>query len=309
MDARRHLGAFALAVKVASGFDGAMTEDAHATEPPPPTRGIVDAVWRLLTPASFDSLDPTWPSERFSEASRPGIEPLADVYRADGPGPHPSVVIVHGGGFVIGSRRMKPVRYLISELVPAGYTVAAFDYRMIFRGGRLTEALSDVADMMAWWRTAAARFDVDPARVSMLGLSAGAALMLLHAAAAGSAPLHRIVSIYGLYDFDHLGGRAAVALRRLLLRTPSREAWRARSPLTHAEIAAPVLLVHGTEDSLVPVEHAHRLYARRTALGLPTELQLHDGLPHGYLNDARLPASQATVAAVLDFLAAGDRGA
>lgn len=279
-----------------------MTDDASPSEPPPPTRGILDAVWRLLTPAAFDSLDPTWPSERFSEASRPGVQPVADVYAPDGPGPHPSVVIVHGGGFVIGSRRMKPVRYLACELVAAGYAVAAFDYRMIFRGGRLTEALADVAEMMAWWRAASGRFETDPARVSMLGLSAGAALMLLHAAA-DPGPLHRIVSIYGLYDFDHLGGRAAVALRRLLLRTASREAWRARSPLTHAGVAAPVLLVHGTADALVPVLHAQRLHARRVALGLPTELRLYDGQPHGYLNDARLPASQSTVAAVLGFLA------
>ena len=103
----------------------------------PQSRGVLRALWLLATPPAFEPRLPHAEAERFRSRRARGIAPLADVYLPDGPGPHPSVIIVHGGGFVIGSRRMKPVRYLATRLCAAGYAAAALDYRMIFRGGRL----------------------------------------------------------------------------------------------------------------------------------------------------------------------------
>lgn len=200
-----------------------------------------------------------------------GIPPLADVYLPS----HPtgaSAVLVHGGAFVIGSRRMKPMRFLAARLTAAGIAVCAIDYRMIFRGGRLPEAVDDVRAAAAWWPQRAAQLGLDARRVSLVGLSAGATLALL----AADASIERLACCFGLYEPDALRGPSAL-LPRLLFATPDRARWRlAAAPAT------PTLLLHGDRDRLVPVAQAHRLAARRTALGLPTRLAILPGAPHGF---------------------------
>jgi acetyl esterase/lipase len=269
--------------------------------PPPASTGMLRALWTLAQPPAFAPRVPHAAAERFRGGSARGIAPLVDVYLPDTPAPHPSVILVHGGGFVIGSRRMKPVRYLATRLCEAGIAAAAIDYRLIFRGGRLDEALADVDAAARWWRAAAGRFGLDPARVAIAGFSAGATLALLEAAAAPER-YHRVVSFFGVYDFTWLGGRTAGWMRRLLLRSADPDVWARHSPLARCTMPTPLLLVHGTADTLVPIEHARRLHAARAALGLPVELLEFPGIPHGFLNDATLPETGAAADATIAFL-------
>lgn len=216
---------------------------------------------------------------------RRGIAPLADIYgppssRAER---KDSVVLVHGGGFVLGARDMLPMRRIASRLSDAGWTVASVDYRLIFRGGRLDEALDDVRAALAWWTEQCERRGLDPDRISLLGTSAGATLAML-VAGEPSCRVASVVSCFGLYEFDRLRGAAATFLARLLFGTSDRERWRARSPSQAATPRAPTLLMHGTDDGLVPVEQARRLAARRSSLGLPTTLELLEGAPHAFFN-------------------------
>ena len=199
-----------------------------------------------------------------------GIAPLADVYLPARPTTTASVVLVHGGAFVIGSRRMKPMRLLASRLSAAGIAVCAVDYRMVFRGGRLDEAVDDVCAALAFWRARAP----DPHAVSIVGLSAGASLGLL---AAARAPVAALACCFGLYEIDHLRGPAAMLPRLLVGATP----WIDRFAV---QPAAPTLILHGDADVLVPVAQAHRLAARRAALALPTKLVIYRDAPHGFFN-------------------------
>jgi acetyl esterase/lipase len=215
------------------------------------------------------------------------IAPLADIYvpaQANGA----SVVLVHGGGFVIGSRRMKPMRYLTAKLIEAGVAVCAIDYRMIFRGGRIDEATTDVRDAFAFWSQRSQSLGLDPARISLVGLSAGATLSLLAAPQLDPAG---VVACFGLYDGAHLTGPGEL-LPRLLFRSADRAAW--RLPRSAPQPAAPTLLLHGTDDGLVPVDQAHQLAAHRMALGLPTKLVVYDGAPHGFFNVPVAAAAAAT---------------
>lgn len=245
---------------------------------------IVRSLWSLR---GEPAVAPVLPTETVSyrEPRARGISPLADIYEAPRP-TGASVLLVHGGGFVIGSRAMKPMRFLAAKLVAAGFTVCAVDYRMIFRGGRLDEAVADVRDAVAFWRTRAP----DPDRVSMLGLSAGASIALL---AADAVPLHRLVLCFGLYDMNHLQGPLASLLPRMLFATSDRAVWRERSPCV-ARPAVPTLMLHGDDDGLVPVEQARNLAAAREALGLPTKLVVYPGAPHGFFNLTGSVADAAT---------------
>lgn len=267
----------------------------------PSTGGILHALALLARPARFDALEPTHGGVRYLEATRRGIAPLVDVYLpADGES-HPSVVVVHGGGWVMGHRRMKPVRLMATRLCRAGFAVCAVDYRLLFRGGRLDAQLDDVTAAATFWRNSCERWGCDPARISMLGFSAGASLMMLHAGASEHA-YHRLVSIYGALDFHRMSGRHTGLLLGMLLGTRDRRVWEERSPSAHAHVKSPMLVIHGTADDLVPVAHATRLHETRRERGLPTELELVPGMRHGWLNDASLPETEQAILRVLSFL-------
>lgn len=265
--------------------------------------GILGALALLARPARFEAMAPTHPDVRYAETRRRGISPLCDVYLPEEPGPHPSVVVVHGGGWVIGHRRMKPVRLIATRLCRAGFAVCSVDYRLLFRGGALDAQLEDVTAAATFWRSQHVRFRCDPSRISMLGFSAGAALMLLHAGTSEHA-YHRLVNVYGAVDFHEMPGRAKALLVRMLLGTGDRRVWQQRSPSAHAHTEAPLLTLHGTRDELVPVAHATRLHEARLARGLPSELELVKGMPHAWLNDASLPETERAVERVVAFLRA-----
>lgn len=249
---------------------------------------IASALASLRGASLVDDVAPTAASIPFRTGARRGIPALADLYVPARP-IGASVVLVHGGAFLIGSRRMKPMRYLAARLTAAGLGVCAIDYRMIFRGGRLDEAVEDVGAAVAFWRARTPELGLDPGAISLVGLSAGASLAMLAAAELPDGALARLVCCFGLYELDDLRGSAAL-LPRLLLRTRDRAIWSARSPRHAPQPAIPTLLLHGTADGLVPVDQARRLAAHRDQLGLPTKLVVYPDAPHGFFN---LPGAAA----------------
>ena len=257
-----------------------------------PYGALLSSLRSLRGAPSVALVEPTHADVRYRDTlhSRTTIAPLADLYvPANSSGA--SVVLVHGGAFVLGSRRMKPMRYLTAKLGEAGIAVCAIDYRLIFRGGRLDEATTDVIDAFHFWSTRAPRHGLDPRRVSLVGLSAGATLSLLAAPRASN--VRGVACAFGLYDVAHLRGTAEL-LPRLLLRSANRSNWNARLPRHARQTSAPTLLLHGTNDDLVPVAQAHDLTAHRQSLGLPTKLVVYDGAPHGFFN---LPVPEAAAGA------------
>jgi acetyl esterase/lipase len=264
---------------------------------------VVRSLSSLRGATTVAEVQPTHAAVRYrAGAPRVGaVAPLADIYvppRATGA----SALLVHGGGFVIGSRHMKPMRYLAARLVGAGIAVCAIDYRMIFRGGRLAEATDDVHDAFEFWSARTPAHGLDPRAITLVGLSAGASLALLAASRVEPSRLAGVASCFGLYEVDHLRGPAAL-LPRLLFRTGDRAAWIARSPRFARQPAMSTLLLHGSDDGLIPVEQAHRLAAHREALGLPTRLVVYDGAPHGFFN-VPVPAAAAGAGEIIDHVQA-----
>jgi acetyl esterase/lipase len=261
---------------------------------------VVSALRALRGDPLEPAVAPTEPAVRYRASASRGIAPLADLYLPARP-TGASVVLVHGGGFVIGSRRMKPIRYLAGQLVASGIATCAIDYRLIFRGGRLDEAVTDVGDALAFWRARTAHHGLDPRAVSLVGLSAGATLVLLAAARRPPGELHRLVSCFGVYETDHLRGVAGL-LPRLMFRTADRASWGQRSPRHAPQPAVPTLLLHGSADGLVPADQARRLAEHRESLGLPTRLVIYPDAPHGFFSHP-VPAAREGVREILGHVA------
>jgi acetyl esterase/lipase len=257
---------------------------------------VVRSLRSLRGKNSITEITPTHAAIPYRTATsrRRHIAPLADIYVPPDP-TGASVVLVHGGGFVLGSRQMKPMRYLAAQLVGAGVSVFTFDYRMIFRGGRLDEATDDVRAACEFWLGKAPQLGLDAHAASIVGLSAGGTLALL--AASRVPELATLTCCFGLYEVDHLRGPATL-LPRLLFATTDRTAWLTRSPRHVTQPAMSTLLLHGTDDGLVPVDQAHRLAAHRESLGLPTRLVIYDGAPHGFFN-VPVPAADAATREII----------
>ena len=66
-----------------------------------------------------------------------------DYYKPTGAGPHPAVVIVHGGGWVGGTKRSGSEAYAADWLAPAGYAVFSIDYRLA-PGATWADQVADV---------------------------------------------------------------------------------------------------------------------------------------------------------------------
>lgn len=263
----------------------------------PSTAAIVTSVRSLMTPLQFPPAEPTHADQRYAERGGRGVPPLADIYLPDGDGPHPSVVLIHGGGWVLGHRRMKPMRYLATKLVEQGYAVFVPEYRLVFRGGRLTEARQDAVEALRWWVAQGERFSLDPAHLSLVGLSAGATLMLLAAdAVRDEIPLFRVVPIFGVYDFDSMHGGLGRLIRPLVLQEHDPADV---SPRNLAPLPCPVVLMHGTSDRLVPHSQAEAL--RDAWAEGDVRLVSYEGLPHAFFNDA---TSDGCKQATADLLAA-----
>jgi acetyl esterase/lipase len=263
-------------------------------------KSVAPALKRATSRTGYEALKPSW-SGFYREAHPKGIKPAVDVYLPGQGRNHPSVILVHGGGFVVGSRQMSSMSYLASELCKQGVACASIDYRLIFRGGRLDESVDDVQTAVAWWRSMASEYSLNEDKISLLGCSAGAALVMLSASHVGE--LWRVIGVYGVYDFTNLPGRPSRLPARLLLGSDDPEIWAARSPNQAANFAAPLLLLHGTADTLVVKRHSEELAARRESAGLPVELCLYPDEPHGFLQDGPLrPAVLQALDDILRFL-------
>lgn len=112
-----------------------------------------------------------------------------DLYRPAGPGPHPLIVFVHGGGWRRGDKAMpRMVQNKVRHWLPRGWAFASINYRMLPEADVLAQA-DDVARALAFLQRQAAALQLDAGRMVLIGHSAGAHLAaLLVADAAFGAP-------------------------------------------------------------------------------------------------------------------------
>lgn len=273
-----------------------------STAPPRQSLGgsIAKALVSIGSKDHFDAVKPTHTGVAYRSGSRRGVAPLADVWLPESPNGS-SLLVIHGGGFLVGSRSMKPVRFLANRLTAAGIAVCSVDYRMIFRGGRLDEATDDVASAMGWWTDNCQGYGLDPQRVTALGISAGGALSLLAASDQRASGLSRLALLFSVYDFTYLAGPLASRVPFWLTGSRNASVWAERSPLNAVQPTIETLVIHGGQDGIVPFRQAQRLVAQRLAADLPTRSLYFDDQPHAFLN-WQCDAAETTAQTLAEFV-------
>ena len=181
----------------------------------------------------------------------------------------PTILFCHGNAFNI-KRHTAFMEFLPGE----GFNVFLFDYRSygmsdkgpVHRDGLIHDASAAIDYVFS-------RDDIDPDRVGLYGMSLGGAIGI---AAAGED--ERIASICSLATFSTWEGVAGdfVPVFGPWLISPGRD------PIDTAALLGdrPLLIVHGTADSVVSYRHAPLIVDSARAAGVDVSLQTFEGAGH-----------------------------
>ncbi len=220
---------------------------------------------------------------------------VAELSRPDEPGPHPVAVVIHGGFWrqTYDRRLMDDV---CADLVSRGWAAWNLEYRRLGGGGGWPATFEDVRDGID------ALADVGGLTLSCvaaIGHSAGGHLALWAAAQSDArVRVTHAVSQAGVADLAEaarLGLSGGVADELVGLR---RELFSQASPVELVPLGIPQLLVHGEDDTVVPVSIARRYAAAARAAGDAVDLVTLPGVRHF---EHLVPASTAW-RAVVDWL-------
>lgn len=223
-----------------------------------------------------------WPTQRV----------LADGLR-------PAVLRVHGGGWINGQR--SSLADWDVWLNALGYDVFEVAYR-ILPLAHWEDEVGDVKCALGWLTANAAKYQIDPARISIMGYSAGGNLAMLAAYSAGDPrlppscdttvnPVRSVINFYGPSELAllyHSSGSLQFtqdALRRYIGGAPAEypERYYVLSPLNHVGANTPATItLLGTSDRIVPTEQAEILHQRLTKAGAVQEMYLLPGNDHGF---------------------------
>jgi acetyl esterase/lipase len=242
-------------------------------------------------------------------ASHDGVELAGDLYLPKGARAAPALVAVHGGGWVAGVR--SAFQHWGPYLAARGIAVFSISYRLATKTKTFPEAVQDILAGVQFVRGKAATFGIDPARIGLIGASAGAHLAALAALSGkkftGGYPqdafasvdpaVKALVGVYGIYDvvamwtnYQVQGGREN-NIQKFIGAPPmeNRQTYFDASPISYATFAnnaIGVLLATGTEDDLVDrkVQTDPFQLALKQA-GIFVRPCILPGAPHYWMND------------------------
>ena len=210
-----------------------------------------------------------------------------DIYLpGEGDGPFPTLIFIHGGAFVFGSKRDLQFLHAIGG-INRGWAVASVEYRGAFEA-QYPSPLFDLKAAIRYLRANAAKFMLDGNRFALSGDSAGGYYAVMAAAtqdnpafedftmgnAAYSSSVKAVVSWYGAFDNTARGEQSLKDLQppmnhdlpdihKLWLGAQMSEIsglMHFTNPLNFiTPNFPPVFVQHGSEDNTVPVIHAYQL--------------------------------------------------
>jgi acetyl esterase/lipase len=246
--------------------------------------GVLMAVIVTLSPA----LTSTASAAEYAVATRmklpyvehDGVRLTGDLYAPKGRDKAPVIIAVHGGGWQAGA----PTTYQHwgTYLARNGYAVFAISYRLSKPGVKMyPQAVYDVKAAIQYVRANAAELGIDPARIGLMGDSAGAHLAALVALAsdepifsseyrndphaATPTNVKTVIGFYGVYDMqaqwmhDQLTRPRDQITEKFLGQSPiqNRRVYFDSSPTSYAtvdkreKLGTRFLLIYGTQDDIV----------------------------------------------------------
>ncbi len=238
-----------------------------------------------------------------------------DLYLArEASGPNATLIYIHGGGWVGGSKEASVLTFL--PYMEMGWNVVNVEYRL----GRVSLAPAAVEDCLCalrWVIRHAKEYNFDTNKLVVTGNSAGGHLSLTTGMIPASAGLDKqcpgteelkvaaIVNWYGITDVAELldGPDMKTYAVQWLASMPDRKQIADRvSPIHYVRAGLPpILTIHGDADPTVPYHQGVRLHEALQKAGVPNQLLTVPGGKHGGFNRAETLRIYSTIG---QFLAA-----
>lgn len=256
-----------------------------------------------------DLLDRERPGE--SASIRYGDLPLqvVDLWLPAGKGPHPTVLMVHGGCWQSDIADRRIMNWIAQDLRNRGIAVWNIDYRGIDReGGGYPGTFLDAAAAADSVRDHAQRYNLDISRLVATGHSAGGHLALwlagrgrLPAAsplrAQSAVPISAVVSLGGLPDLEQARSQKQGCGPEVIDRLAG-GGFSDTSVPRLAPLGIPQTLVNGDSDRIIPTAFASDYAAAMTRAGDRVEVVIVPGQGHVELIAPETPAWAAAVEAI-----------
>jgi acetyl esterase/lipase len=221
-----------------------------------------------------------------------------DIARpAEGDGPFPAVLVIHGGAWRQGNKA--DVRPILPQFVEHGFVAISPEYRLCPQNA-FPAQIHDVKAAVRWLKVNAKKYRIDPDRIGAMGFSAGGhlAMMLgltspndgLEGDVSAGAPDSRVKAVVNYFGPTDLAAKDIPDIckpwvKDFLGGSPQDrpDAAAKASPLTFvSKDDAPVLTFQGTKDSLVPYTQAIKLAEAMSSAGVPGRVELILGADHGW---------------------------
>lgn len=243
--------------------------------------------------------------------SDPMLAQKLDVWSPPGKGPFPIAIIVHGGGWVGGDKRIEWVQPLFPLLQKANFTIFTINYRLT-PVSPYPAMIQDLEAAIKWVRKNAKKHKGDKNRIALIGESAGGHMVAyVGAKGRGDTKVDAVVDFYGAHDLLRLaqerdGGDMSKIARNLLQKAVDNETeWRLReaSPIEYVDKdMPPFLFIHGTGDTTVPFNQSTLMCDKMKAAGARCEVFPIEGAPHGMSNWEKNPAHQTYKPKIIEWL-------
>lgn len=229
----------------------------------------------------------------------------------------PLLVWIHGGGWQNGSKDRCPA----VPFVARGYAVASLNYRLSAHAV-FPAQIEDCKAALRWLRAHAKQHGYDPGRIAVWGSSAGGHLVAMLAVTGDvkefdvgahpdqSSRVQAVVDFFGPTDLGAMQAQTVIKgpinhdapdspeAKLIGGALPENRAKAARaSPITYVSPGdAPILIMHGDQDPLVPVKQSETFHAKLQQAGVDSTLHIEPGAGHSLPG----PHIQDKVAAFLD---------
>lgn len=204
----------------------------------------------------------------------------------------PALLYCRGGRGKFGRVKIEWLEQFAQE----GYIVFAPCYRGNEGGeGKDEFGGADQEDVLSAYGFLQSLPFVDSQQISVMGFSRGA---INATQLAVQANVHRLILWSGVADLAQTY-RERNDLQRMLRKvvggTPAKNsiAYQKRSPVALADqLKCPVLIIHGTEDHFVPIQHGLTMYQRLKELGIQVDMHTYEGEGHLFPYPVHLLAVQ-----------------
>lgn len=211
----------------------------------------------------------------------------------------PGIIIIHGGGWIGGTKSARREKNIGNTLANAGYVCASIDYELGKKSNKVADCLRsiwprnlvDCKSAVRYLRANAEKYRIDKDHIGVIGGSAGghlAAMLAVTDSADGfdnagyyhdqSSQIQAAVPMYGIHDVYTLARNRGNSLddadTRILINA---------SPVTYIdEDDPPMLILHGTKDLLISVRQSRILHRCLLAKNVSSKLMVIKDAPHSF---------------------------